>query len=220
MVVYINTLIQELGSTKTYEHTSTDEKSIVDNHCCHITTKFAVGISENQEKLPTLYCLPKLHKRPYKSRFIANSSSCTTTELSKLLTSCLTAVISHLIKQYDTCYERDGINRFWSIKNSDEVLNKLKSKDFKASILSTYDFSTLYTTLPHHFVKYKLIDLIEHMFSREKALYLACNDQRAFVTSDMYKNCNLWTCQKFVRPLFIFWIISLLDLELNFTDKL
>ena len=43
---------------------STDEKSIVDNHCCHITIKFAVGISENQENLPTLYWLPKLHKRP------------------------------------------------------------------------------------------------------------------------------------------------------------
>ena len=30
--------------------------------------------------------LPKFHKTPYKARFIANSSSCTTTELSKLLT--------------------------------------------------------------------------------------------------------------------------------------
>ena len=100
------------GFTRTYERTSTDEKSIVDNHCCHITTKFAVGISENQEKISTLYWLPKLHKRPYKSRFIANSSSCTPTELSKLLTSCLTAVKNHLIKYYDTCYERDGISRF------------------------------------------------------------------------------------------------------------
>ena len=26
--------------------------------------------------------------------------------------------------------------------------------------------------------------------------------------------------RKFMRPLFIFWIIFLLDLELNFTDKL
>ena len=32
------------------------------------------------------------HKRPYKTRFFANSSSCTTTVLSKLLISCLTAV--------------------------------------------------------------------------------------------------------------------------------
>ena len=52
------TLIQERGSTKTYERTSSDENSIVDNHCYHITTKFAVGIKENQEQLPTLYRLP------------------------------------------------------------------------------------------------------------------------------------------------------------------
>ena len=155
-----------------------------------------MGISENKEKLPTLYWLPKLHKRPYKSRFIANFSSCTITELSKLLTACLTAVKNHLIKYYDTCYEMEGINSFWSIKNSNEVLNKLKSEGFNASTLSTHDFSTLYTTLPHHLIEDKLIDLIEHTFSREKALYLACNDQRAFFTSDVYKNYNLWSCQK------------------------
>ena len=34
----------------------------------------------------------------YKARFIANSSSCTTTELSKLLTSCLPAVKSRAIR--------------------------------------------------------------------------------------------------------------------------
>ena len=113
---YINTLIQELGSTKTYERISTDEKSIVDNHYYHITTKFAVGIKEIQEKLPTLCCLPKHLERPYKERFIANSSSCTTTELSNLLTPCLTAVKNHLIKCCETIYEREGENLFWSIK--------------------------------------------------------------------------------------------------------
>ena len=55
------------------------------------------------KKVPTLYWLPKLHKKPYKARFIANSSSCTTTELSKLLTSCLIAVknmLSSIVKRY------------------------------------------------------------------------------------------------------------------------
>ena len=133
-----------------------------------------------QEQLPTLYWLPKLHKRPYKAHFIANSSSCTTTELSKLLTSCLTAVKQHAIKYCDTIYEKDGINLFWSIKNSTEVQNKFKFKGFMASKLSTFDFSTLYTTLPHHLIKDKLIALIEHTFTREKTLYLACNEERAF----------------------------------------
>ena len=190
------TIIQELGSTKTYERISTDERSIVNTHSIDITAQFAVSIKEKQDRLPTLYWLPKLHKRPYKARFIANSSSCTTTVLSKLLTSCLTAVKKHWIRYYDTVYDRDGINYFWSIKNSNDVLNKFKSKNFQASKLSTYDFSTLYTTLPHHLIKDKLIDLINRTFIRENTQYLACNEECAFFTSDVYNNHNLWSCQK------------------------
>ena len=55
-----------------------------------MAAKFGLFDDEDHSKLPTLYWLPKLHERPYKSRFIANYSACTTTELSVLLTSCLT----------------------------------------------------------------------------------------------------------------------------------
>ena len=91
--------------------------------------------------------------KTYKARFIANSSSCTTAELSKLLTSCLTTIKNHVIKHCERVYERSGKNLFWSIKNSCEILNKLKSRGFRASSLSTYDFSTSYTTLPHNLLR-------------------------------------------------------------------
>ena len=84
----------------------------------------------------------------FKSRFIANSSSCTTTELSIILTSCLTAIKNHIIIYCEKVLERNGKTLFWSIKNSGQIVNKLKSKRFVASSLSTYDFFTLYTTLP------------------------------------------------------------------------
>ena len=95
-------------------------------------------------------------------------------------------------------YERDGINYFWSIKkNSNEVLNKFKSKTFQASKLSTYDISKMYTTLLHHLIKDKLIDLINRTFIRENTQYLACIEVCAFFTSDVYNNVlNLWSCQK------------------------
>ena len=96
------------------------------------------------------------------------------------LTSCLTAIKNHVIKYCTTVYERNGKNLFWSIKNSGEILNKLKSMGFLASGLSTYDFSTLYTTLPHNLIKEKLTELIEQTFNREGSLYLACNDKNAF----------------------------------------
>ena len=44
---------------------------------------------------------------------------------------------------------------FWSIKNSGVVLSKLKSRGFRATSLSTYDFSTLYTILNYNLIKEK-----------------------------------------------------------------
>ena len=85
--------------------------------------------------------------------FIANSSSCTTSELSILLTSCLTLIKNHVIKYCTTDYEKNGENLFWSIKNSVDILNKLKSKGFLASSLFGHDFSTLYTTVPYNLIK-------------------------------------------------------------------
>ena len=66
----------------------------------------------------------------------------------------------------------NGTNLFWS--------NRLKSKDFLASSVSTYEFSSLYTTLPHNLIKEIRIELNEHTISREGSLYLACNEKRAF----------------------------------------
>ena len=81
----------------------------------------------------------------------------------------------HVIKYCEKVYERSGKNLFWSIKNSGESLDKLKARDLNATSLSTYDFSTLYTTLkiPNNLIKDKLIDLIERTFLREGSPYLA-----------------------------------------------
>ena len=100
------------------------------------------------------------------------------------------------LKYCTTVNERNGKNLYWSIKNSGEVLNKLKSKGFLESGLSTYDFSTLYTTLPHNLIKEKLTELIEQTFNREGSPYLACNDKNAFFTSEQPKRYKLWSCQK------------------------
>ena len=96
---------------------------------------------------------------------------------------------------------------FWSIKNC-EVPDKLKSRGFRATSLSTYDFSTLYTTLPHN--------LIEWTFKREGSPYIACNERQAFFTSRDTKRYKLWSCQNVCGPL-----IYLLDnIYIRFGTKL
>ena len=185
---YINTLKQELSRTKAFKETSEEEKSVVNGHCNHLALKFSICVKERQDRLPMMYWLPKLHKRPYKARFIANTSSCTTTELSKLLTSCLTAVKSHVIRY---CEKGQVKICFWTIINSG---------------LSTYDFSTLCTTLPHNLIKDKLINLIEWTFKREGSSCIACNERQAFFTSGDTKRYQLWSCQNVCEAL-----ICLLD---------
>ena len=77
----------------------------------------------------------------------------------------------------------------------------LNCRGFRASSLSTYDFSTLYTTLPHNLIKDKLVDLIERTFQREGSLYIACNDMNALFTSDAVRKYNVWSCQKVCEAL-------------------
>ena len=116
---YINNLKSELVDTNAYKlQPSLSERVVVDGHVysCHTALKFGVKAKENQDKVPTLYWLPQLHEKPYKARYIANYSSCTTTELSKLLTSCLTAVKKHIIKYCEKVYERSSKIYFGQLK--------------------------------------------------------------------------------------------------------
>ena len=123
---------------------------------------------------------------------------------------------NHVIRNCEKDYERSGKNLFWSFKNSGEVLNKLKSSGFSATSLSTNDFSTLYTTLPHNLIKEKLINLIEWTFKREGSSYIACNERQAFFTSGDTKRYKFWYCQNVCEAL-----IYLLDnIYIRFGTKL
>ena len=57
--------------------------------------------------------------------------------------------------------------------------------------LFTYEFSTLYTTLPHNLINENNTELIEQTFNRKGSLYLACNDKNAsFLLNNLNDNMN------------------------------
>jgi hypothetical protein len=48
-------------------------------------------------------------------------------------------------------YSRSCVNQIWVLKNWKELLENLKAHNFsKIDSIKTYDFSTLYTTIPHN----------------------------------------------------------------------
>ena len=65
-----------------------------------------------------------------------------------------------------TVYSRSGINHMWILKNSKDLFDNLKSRSFsQVSSVKTFDFSTLYTTLPHDKLKTRLKETIHKAFS-------------------------------------------------------
>ena len=131
-------------------------------------------MSEEDKNPPYLYWTPKLHKVPLLLyyirslfRFIAGSSKCTKKDLSCLLTKVLTIVKDGLIRYNNTKTSRNGVNSMWIVKNSTSLLSSLDQLDVRtATSVQTYDFSTLYTSIPHNLLKSRITALIHNSFKR------------------------------------------------------
>ena len=122
---------------------------------------FGSSLPQEDIDLPILYGIPKLHKNPY---YIAGSAKCSTKPLSQILTRILTAV-KGLQKYCDFAYARSGINQMWILKNSKELLENLKAQSLHSvNSIKSFDFSTLYTTIPHDKWKSKLKEIINQCF--------------------------------------------------------
>ena len=115
-----------LNSTYVPQDRTVDE--IIQTHATTLQDVFDIKLQQREKNLPQIYWIPKLHKTPHRARFIAASSSCTTTRLSKLITECLKIVRIHCTAYCKTIRERTGFNCIWIINNSLDVIPALEKK--------------------------------------------------------------------------------------------
>ena len=170
---YIDTLVKELGinnvniNNPTYIPIDDSFKTIMKSHNQFITS-VGLEISEEDQNLPYLYWTPKLHKSPYKHRFIAGSSKCTTKDLSCLLTKVLSTIKDGLVRYCNTKTSHNGVNNMWILKNSTSLLSSLDQLDVRtATSVQTFDFSTLYTSVPHDLLKSRISNLVHNAFRKK-----------------------------------------------------
>ena len=87
---YVDILIEELGlhslpGNHTYHLTDFSALEMLDNHKS-VLASLVIQANSEELDLPYIYWIPKMHKTPYKHRFIAGSSKCSTKPLFILLT--------------------------------------------------------------------------------------------------------------------------------------
>ena len=167
---YIQKLLNDVGVpgdiSPTYKLSKKDQDHIIFDNSL-LCEKFGRTIEEGQKVLPFMYWLPKMHYSPPRFRFIVASSSCST----KPLSSVLSIIYKHIFKQVKSFHIKStfyrNYNRFMVIKNSQPVIERLKkiNKKNAAKDISTYDFSTLYTKLPHDDLINNLSKIVDFVFA-------------------------------------------------------
>ena len=112
-----------------------------------------------------------------------------------------------------------NVNYFWSIKNSSEVIEKLRLRNFRGSQVSSVDFSTLYTSLPHDLIKAKVLSLVNWCFNRESKTYLCTSDKAGFLATRNMTRINVGLARSYVKLLLSSWKTYMCNLMAWYINK-
>ncbi|KAK3093830.1 hypothetical protein FSP39_020721 [Pinctada imbricata] len=199
---YFDSQVKELGlnstpGNPTYTPTNLSASEIIDNHKSALAS-FGFDTTNLDLDLPYLYCIPKMHKNPYKQRFIAGSSKCSTKSVSILLTKILSEIKSGLQRYCSTVYCRSGINQMWILKNSKELLEHLKSTHFsRVHLIKDFDFSTLNTTNSTFQIERKTRKNISNAFTSKngnrKYKFIVVNYDKTYFVKEKSESENKYT---------------------------
>ena len=190
---YLEVVLEEVNATTTYEHFAENYSKLVNEHLKFMTASRIV-VQPDCRCLPQFYWLPTIHKKPYGARFIAASKTCTTKPLSKLLTSGLKLITNHFRQYCNGIFCRTGVNCFWVIDNSQQVLSTLNKMIFfsTAKHLDSYDFTTLYTSIRHNSLKQALKSLLKEAYRVRDSVFIVTDlTGRAYWSNVPYHHCHL-----------------------------
>ena len=170
---HIDTLVKELRASNVnsndpiYIPIDDSFETILKSHK-QFMTSVGLEMSEDDQNLPYLYWTTKLHKSPYKHLFIAGSNKFMTKDLSPLLTKLLSTTKDGLVRYCNTKTSHNGVNNMWILKNSASLLSSLDQLDVCTAVSAqTFDFSTLYTSIPHDLLKSRVSNLVHNPFRKK-----------------------------------------------------
>ena len=172
--LYAEILLSELNSN-TYEQTNKDSKNnIISNHVNYLSS-LKLKVEEKFRQLPRIYWTPKMHKTPVGTRFIIGNPCSSLKPLSKDITAICKLFFGLHTRYYEKTQYLTGINYFWIVQNNNQLLENIDkiNKRGNAKIISTFDFSSLYTNIPHDKLLTVLNEIVDFAFNGGTSKYVS-----------------------------------------------
>ena len=196
---YMQILSQEITQSPTFKVLQTSSDEIIDS-----SNQFfrKYGIQSNNDRLPFLYWTAKMHKNPCSHRYITSGFKTIMAELSINVTHSLKVLLKFARNSSKYKFKgQPGINNISIIDNHDRVINfmNLCNKSKSKKTIKTYDFSTLYTSIPHDKLKQKLSNFISKIFTIKSKKYIVVNGKWSYFSDKTCPNHLAVTAQNLIE---------------------
>ena len=156
---YLDVIKDEIQNSPTFELASNDKVQFLNE------LKPTIGKYRNSKhcnKIPDLYATVKMHKTPIKFRFITASRDTILSDASIAASHCLKLLLKFANTSF--MYKVKYIdNSIFIVDNRDKVVEFLENSNKnnnKYKTVSTWDFATLYTKVPHLKLKEKMASFV------------------------------------------------------------
>ena len=199
---YAKVIIKELSfpnivnnNETTYHQVNNLNKELIIQEHKRYLKQLKIDLKHNMESLPSMYWIPKIHKNPIGFRFIIASPSCSLKPLAKDLTAIFRLFYQKIERYHQKGKLWSGIKKCWIIQNSKPVIESIcnLNKRNAARTLSTFDFSTLYTKIPHDKLKFVLSEIVDFAFKGGTRDLIKVYNFVAYWTKTSSKSGNIYT---------------------------
>ena len=148
--------------------------------------------------LPVMYWIPKMHKNPISFRVIITSPVCSIKPLAKDITSIFKLFYEKVERYHTKGKVWSGIKTFWTIQNSYPVISSINklNKRKAAKSMSTFDFSALYTKIPHDKLLHVLNEITDFAFEGGTRVYVTVYNSGAFWSRSKSKTGRYYSLQE------------------------
>ena len=181
---YVDTLIHEIENSSNFIMSSDNEVDIVNCHKQYYQT-LQLPLDKKFEKLPFLYWTSKMHKDPTSFRFITCGTSSSISFLSEKVGYTLKMILKFArnSSKYNSKYK--CFNSFYIIEDRQNVVNFLNTANRNrkyggSKSIQTYDFSNLYTSIPHVKLKGGIKTFVLNAFGEKNKKFINVVNENAY----------------------------------------
>ena len=201
---YLMNIKNELDSSFTLVKASPEE--IIENQKQFLKDS-KIMLDTECDKLSNFYASCKQHKTPPKFRYITSTSKAVTKPLTRVLKGVFKTIQKEVIRECNIKdYQRkDNVKTCWIIDNNTNVrkeIFKCNRGVQKARSISSFDFDTLYTSIPHDKLKYVISQVVKNSFisSGKKFIRVTKSYKGNFSDSDRkYKGTYILSEDKIIE---------------------